>query len=89
MFVDSGAAQALASGKSLLPAGVSKIDGVFFRGDPVIIRDENGLEIARGLSAYSNEDAVRIRGLKSSEIEKVLGFRGREEMIHRDDLVIT
>ena len=89
LFVDSGAAQALASGKSLLPAGVSKIDGVFFRGDPVIIRDENGLEIARGLSAYSNEDAVRIRGLKSSEIEKVLGFRGREEMIHRDDLVIT
>ena len=68
---------------------MSKIDGVFFRGDPVIIRDENGLEIARGLSAYSNEDAVRIRGLKSSEIEKVLGFRGREEMIHRDDLVIT
>ncbi|MBI37027.1 MAG: glutamate 5-kinase [Alphaproteobacteria bacterium] len=89
IFVDSGAAKALVSGKSLLPAGVSKIDGVFFRGDPVIVRDERSIEIARGLSAYSSDDAIRILGLKSSEIEKVLGFRGREEMIHRDDLVLT
>jgi glutamate 5-kinase len=87
--VDAGAAQALRGGKSLLPAGVARIGGQFKRGDAVIVRDAAGVEIARGLSAYSSVDAERLRGRKSSEIEALLGFRGRDEIIHRDDLVIT
>jgi glutamate 5-kinase len=87
--VDAGAAQALGRGKSLLPAGVVVIEGRFERGDALIVRDADGRELARGLSAYSSEDAERIRGRKSTEIEAILGFRGRDELIHRDDLVIT
>jgi glutamate 5-kinase len=87
--VDAGAAAALLRGKSLLPAGVTAVTGLFERGDAVVVRDAEGLEIARGLSAYSSADADRIRGRKSSEIEALLGMRGRDEMIHRDDLVVT
>lgn len=87
--VDAGAVAALRSGKSLLPAGVTEVIGRFDRGDALIVRDPNGVEIARGLSAYSSADAARIRGRKSGEIEALLGFRGRDELIHRDDLVIT
>ncbi|MBC7983254.1 MAG: glutamate 5-kinase [Candidatus Obscuribacterales bacterium] len=86
--VDPGAAAALRRGKSLLPAGVTVVGGVFDRGDAVVVRDADGLEIARGLSAYSSIDAERIRGRKSSEIEALLGIRGRDEMIHRDDMVV-
>jgi len=89
IVVDAGAAKALASGKSLLPAGVVRVEGAFERGDPVIVRGEDGAELARGLSAYSSGDAGNIKGLKSSETEAVLGYRGREEMIHRDDLVVS
>ena len=89
IVVDAGAAKALVAGKSLLPAGMVRVEGSFDRGDPVIVRDEGGVELARGLSAYSSEDADRIRGLKSSETEAVLGYRGREEIIHRDDLVLS
>jgi glutamate 5-kinase len=89
LHVDAGAATALRSGKSLLPAGVIRVDGKFERGDAVIVRDSGGLEIARGLSAYSSADAERLQGRKSVEIEALLGFRGRDELIHRDDLVIT
>lgn len=87
--VDAGAAAALRSGKSLLPAGVTQITGRFDRGDALVVRDPTGEEIARGLSAYSSVDAERIRGRKSGEIEALLGFRGRDELIHRDDLVLT
>jgi glutamate 5-kinase len=87
--VDAGAVEALHSGKSLLPAGVTRVAGRFERGDALIVRDGAGVEIARGLSAYSSSDADRLRGRKSSEIEALLGFRGRDEIIHRDDLVIT
>ena len=87
--VDDGAAAALARGKSLLPAGVTRVTGRFKRGDALIVRDSQGKEIARGLSAYSSVDAERLRGRQSSEIEALLGFHGRDEMIHRDDLVIT
>ena len=73
----------------MLPAGVLRVEGDFDRGDPVIIRNEEGVEMARGLSAYSSEDTNRIRGLKSSQTEEVLGYRGREEIIHRDDLIIS
>ncbi len=89
IYVDAGAAAALRSGKSLLPAGVTRVSGRFERGDALIVRDAEGLEIARGLSAYSSEDAERLAGRKSAEIEALLGFRGRDELIHRDDLVIT
>ncbi|HSE78800.1 MAG TPA: glutamate 5-kinase [Alphaproteobacteria bacterium] len=89
LVVDDGARAALAAGKSLLPAGVVAVDGRFQRGDPVVVRDRQGREIARGLSAYSSADAERIRGHKSREIERILGYRGRDEMIHRDDLVLN
>lgn len=89
LHIDAGAAQALRSGKSLLPAGVTRVTGRFERGDAVIVRDAQGDEMARGLSAYSSQDAEQIRGRKSGDIEELLGFRGRDEMIHRDDLVIT
>lgn len=87
--VDDGALKALRSGKSLLPAGVTAVDGKFERGDAVVVRDAEGAEIARGLSAYSSQDAHRISGHKSKEIEGLLGYRGRDEMIHRDDLVLV
>ena len=85
--VDAGAANALARGNSLLPAGVTAVDGSFERGDPVIVCDGDGKELARGLVAYGRDDAQRILGRQSGEIENILGYRGREEMIHRDDLV--
>jgi glutamate 5-kinase len=89
VIIDDGAVTALKSGKSLLPAGVSAVEGAFERGDAVIIRDASGMEIGRGLSAYSYEDARTIMGHKSREIQGILGYRGRDEMIHRDDLVLT
>lgn len=89
LHVDAGAVKALRAGKSLLPAGVTRVEGRFDRGDAVVVRDPDGLEIARGLSAYSGEDARRIRGRRSQELEGLLGYRGRDEIIHRDDLVIT
>ena len=89
VYVDAGAAQALRSGKSLLPAGVTRVLGSFERGDALVVRDAEGLEIARGLSAYSSADMQRLQGRKSAEIETLLGFRGRDEVIHRDDLVVT
>jgi glutamate 5-kinase len=88
LLVDEGAATALAKGKSLLPAGVKAVEGSFMRGDTVSVMTPNGREIARGLVAYDAADATRILGLKSSEIEKVLGFRGRDELVHRDDMVL-
>lgn len=89
ILVDAGAERALKQGKSLLPAGVIRIQGTFERGDAVIVRVADGNEMARGLSAYSNADAARIAGRKSGEIAKILGYRGRDELIHRDDLVLT
>jgi len=89
LHVDEGAAQALRDGRSLLPAGVVRVTGRFDRGDAVAVRDPAGLEIARGLTAYSSTDAERIRGRRSAELEGLLGYRGRDEMIHRDDLVLV
>ena len=88
LVVDAGAVKALSSGKSLLPAGVTSVAGEFRRGDVVDVRDPNGRVLARGLVAYAAEDARRIAGRRSAEIEKLLGFRGRDEMVHRDDLVV-
>src|SRR6516165_3291104 len=89
LTVDDGAAGALRRGKSLLPAGVVAVEGVFERGDAVIIRTRSGSEAGRGLSAYSSADIRRIAGYKSGEIAGILGYRGRDEIIHRDDLVVT
>jgi len=89
LIVDAGAAAALKRGTSLLPAGVTTIEGNFDRGDAVVVKNGDGREIARGLSAYSAADARAIAGHKSGEIEAILGYRGRDEMIHRDDLVVT
>jgi glutamate 5-kinase len=88
LLVDDGAVRALSAGKSLLPAGVTSIEGEFKRGDVVDVKDRAGRLLARGLVAYAADDARRIAGRKSAEIEHLLGFRGRDEMVHRDDLVV-
>ncbi len=86
--VDEGAVRALLQGKSLLPAGVTRAVGRFDRGDTVSIVGPDSLEVARGICAYSDSDTARIMGRKSTEIENLLGFRGRDEIVHRDDLVL-
>ncbi len=88
LTIDAGAAQALRKGRSLLPAGVTAVHGRFQRGDAVQVVDAEGTLIAQGLSAYADEDARRIIGHKSNEIVALLGYAGRDEMIHRDDLVL-
>jgi len=88
LTIDAGAVAALRRGNSLLPVGVVRVEGGFARGDAVIIRGPDGVEIGRGLCAYDAEDAQKIRGRSSSEIDAILGFSGRAEMVHRDDLVV-
>jgi glutamate 5-kinase len=88
VIVDKGAAEALSRGKSLLPAGVTRIEGAFERGDAVVIKNGEGAELGRGLAAYDHEDARRILGRKSSELPEILGYRGDPELIHRDDMVL-
>ena len=87
--VDDGAARALSAGKSLLPAGVTAVQGRFERGDTVSVQSADGRELARGIVAYSDSDALRIIGRRSEEIPALLGFAGRDELIHRDDLVLS
>jgi glutamate 5-kinase len=88
LVVDKGAVKALRAGKSLLPAGVKRVEGHFQRGDAVDIVDLNGEEVGRGLVAYDAGDAGRIAGRNSHEIEAILGYAGRAEMIHRDDMAL-
>jgi len=88
VVLDAGAARALAQGRSLLPAGVTEVEGAFERGDCVLVRGVDGKMLGRGLVAYSADDARAIAGRKSGDIEAILGFRGRDELIHRDDLVM-
>lgn len=89
LSVDAGAAAALARGSSLLPAGVVAVEGTFQRGDPVAVVGPAGTVLAQGLSAYPAAEARRIAGRRSGEIEEILGYRGRDEMIHRDDLAVA
>jgi glutamate 5-kinase len=89
LTIDAGAVAALRRGNSLLPVGVTRIEGDFVRGDAVIIRGPDGAEVGRGLCAYDLEDAQKIRGRASADIESILGFSGRTAMIHRDDLVVA
>jgi len=86
--LDAGAVRALASGKSLLPAGVTDVRGAFSRGDAVRILDADGRDIGRGLIAYDHSEAKMIIGRNSREIEAIVGYPGRAEMVHRDDLVL-
>ena len=88
VHIDEGALRALRSGKSLLPAGVTGTLGRFESGDTVAVLTADGTEVARGIAAYSDADTARILGRRSAEIAPILGFHGREELIHRDDLVI-
>ncbi|MBI5501830.1 MAG: glutamate 5-kinase [Deltaproteobacteria bacterium] len=88
LVVDEGAADALGRGKSLLPAGVRRVEGTFARGDTVSIVTGRGREIARGLVTYDAADAARIAGLRSADLEQAVGFRGRDELVHRDDMVL-
>jgi glutamate 5-kinase len=88
VVVDAGAAVALRSGKSLLPAGVKAIEGRFEKGDAVIVRGEDGREIGRGLTRYDAGDADKIKGLRSAAIEAVLGFTEGPSLIHADDLAL-
>jgi glutamate 5-kinase len=88
LIIDKGAVAALRSGKSLLPAGVVRVDGSFARGDAVVIRGPDGTEVARGLVAYDVEDADKIKGRSSADIRAILGFGGRAEIVHRDHLVL-
>src|SRR6187401_1303774 len=88
LTIDAGAVRALRSGKSLLPAGVIKVEGGFGRGDAVVVRGPDGHEVGRGLVAYDADDAEKIKGRSSADVLLVLGYTGRTEMIHRDDLVL-
>jgi len=88
IHIDAGALRALRAGKSLLPAGVTRASGRFESGDTVSVLADDGIEVARGLIAYGDADTARILGKRSADIEMLLGFRGREELIHRDDLVM-
>ncbi len=90
LTLDAGAVKALVSGgKSLLPAGVKAVEGEFSRGEMVVLVDESGMVMARGLVNYGIEDAVRIIGKPSGDIVEVLGFMGEEELVHRDNLVLA
>jgi len=88
VVVDVGAQAALASGKSLLPIGITAVRGTFVRGDPVAIVSVTGARLGLGLSRYSSDDAVAIKGVRSQDIAAVLGHEGRSVFIHRDDMVI-
>jgi glutamate 5-kinase len=88
LVIDAGAVRALRSGKSLLPAGVIKVEGGFERGDAVVVRGPDGAEVGRGLSAYDAADADKIKGRSSADVLLILGYTGRTEIVHRDDLVL-
>jgi glutamate 5-kinase len=88
LTIDAGAEKALVGGRSLLPVGVVAVAGSFERGDAVTVRNRDGRDVARGLVAYGSEEARRIQGRRSEDIEQLLGYRGRDEMIHRDNLAL-
>ena len=88
MRIDDGAVTALGAGNSLLPVGVVEVLGNFRRGDVVALTGPDGTELGRGLAEYSHDEATRLRGCQSEQIEARLGYRGRSVMIHRDELVL-
>ena len=88
IYIDQGASKALKSGKSLLPAGIIKIEGNFKKGDNIVIVDNNSTDVARALSSFSSEEINKIKGLQSNQIEKVLGYASKSEIVHKNDIVI-
>ena len=88
LVIDNGAKDALSKGRSLLPAGITAVSGVFERGDLIDIYDLDGKLIARGLASYSSDEATMLKGHKSTDFEKLIGYQGRAELIHADDLVV-
>ena len=86
--IDKGASKALLNGKSLLAAGIIKINGFFEKGENVLILDQNNNQLARGLSSFSSEEINKIKGKQSKEIEKILGYLSKTEIIHKDDMVL-
>jgi glutamate 5-kinase len=88
IFVDQGAARALNNGKSLLAAGVTKINGSFNKGENVLIVDQNERHLARGLASFNSSEINKIKGKQSKEIEKILGYLSKSEIIHKDDMVV-
>tara|TARA_X000001036_G_scaffold344211_1_gene323838 strand:- start:3 stop:1094 length:1092 start_codon:yes stop_codon:yes gene_type:complete len=86
--IDDGASKALRNGKSLLAAGITRIDGFFNKGENVLIADQNNNQLARGLSSFSSEEINKIKGKQSKEIEKILGYLSKTEIIHKDDMVL-
>jgi glutamate 5-kinase len=88
IFVDQGAARALNNGKSLLAAGVTKIAGSFNKGENVLIVDQNERHLARGLASFNSNEISKIKGKQSKEIEKILGYLSKSEIIHKDDMVM-
>jgi len=87
IIIDQGAVKAINNGKSLLPAGVKKINGKFEKGDHILVKDQNNIECARGLTSFSSIEIEKIKGSHSSKIKNILGYSSREEIIHKDDLV--
>jgi glutamate 5-kinase len=88
IFVDQGASRALDNGKSLLAAGVTKITGSFNKGQNVLIVDQNNKHLARGLASFSSDEINKIKGKQSKDIEKILGYLSKSEIIHKDDMVM-
>jgi glutamate 5-kinase len=88
IFIDQGAARALNNGKSLLAAGVTKITGSFNKGENVLIVDQDEKNLARGLASFNSNEINKIKGKQSKEIEKILGYLSKTEIIHKDDMVI-
>ena len=87
VVIDNGALSAIKKGKSLLPAGIKKIKGIFEKGDHILVKDQNNTECARGLASFSSIEIEKIKGSHSSKIKSILGYSSREEIIHKDDLV--
>ena len=88
IYIDQGASKALKSGKSLLPAGIIRVSGTFKKGDNILIVDNKNIEIARALSSFTSSEIDRIKGLQSDQIENVLGYASKSEIVHKDDMVI-
>tara|TARA_B100000965_G_C18997870_1_gene501098 strand:+ start:24 stop:434 length:411 start_codon:yes stop_codon:yes gene_type:complete len=87
IYIDDGAAKALKNGKSLLPAGIIRIEGKFLKGDNILIVDKSGNDFARGLTSFSADEIDKIKGKKSDQIEKILGYSSKSEIVHKDDMV--
>tara|TARA_B100000945_G_scaffold318495_1_gene323445 strand:+ start:95 stop:1189 length:1095 start_codon:yes stop_codon:yes gene_type:complete len=87
IYIDNGASKALKNGKSLLPAGIVRVEGKFFKGENILVVDESGKDCARGITSFSSEEINKVKGLKSDQIEKILGYSSKSEIIHRDDMV--